>query len=75
MKYLELKEKEKEAIKVWRKSKSAVLPNKITKENDKRIASAYNKLTTINRQDIKEQIERWKVSNFNEYYHFSFSKL
>lgn len=64
LKYLELKQKQKEAIKTWRKSKSAVVTQtKPVNSTTVRVASAYSHRKKVSRHEIKEKLEKWKVSN------------
>ncbi|KAI4467708.1 mutated in bladder cancer 1 [Holotrichia oblita] len=61
LKYLELKEKQKEAIKIWRKAKSAVVTQqKVINNTTIRVASAYNQTKRVSRHEIKEKLEKWK---------------
>ncbi|KRT79296.1 hypothetical protein AMK59_7533 [Oryctes borbonicus] len=61
LKYLELREKQKHAIKIWRKAKSATAPrNKLKETAIKRVTSAYNPMKAFNKQEIKEKLDKWR---------------
>ncbi|GJQ80236.1 hypothetical protein Trydic_g23810 [Trypoxylus dichotomus] len=65
LKYLELREKQKQALKIWRSTKSATVPQNKSKESTvKRVTSAYSQIKTLNKQEVKERLDKWRQEKF-----------